>query len=144
MPPSHPALRNKSAVIGALAETGMLGFVTPITEGRGRLFDGRVRTRSPAPQNASAPPLGIGATVPDQPDSVVEDAHRPLTQRIDYGEGRRRPGFRDAARCSATTAITGRARPCRRRVDAECDAIMGGNWARFFADSFGPQGGGAA
>jgi microsomal dipeptidase-like Zn-dependent dipeptidase len=81
-----------------------------------------------------------------QPDSVVEWMRvGRWTKRVDYGEGsaaapgfppqpawfadnRAFPGLRDGLRATGMT-------------EAEADAVLGGNWLRFFGDGFGPTGG---
>lgn len=151
----HPALRNKStAVIGALAETGgMLGFslYPHHLKGAGACTMEEFCTMiARTAERFGTACLGIGSDLcQDQPDSVVEWMRTGRwTKRIDYGEGSAAaPGFpemprwfrdnRDFAGLRAGLAAAG--------FDAaECDAILGGNWARFFAASFGPQAGGAA
>ncbi|MFM7443720.1 MAG: membrane dipeptidase, partial [Tabrizicola sp.] len=86
--------------------------------------------------------LGIGTDLcQDQPDAVVDwmRAGR-WTKARDYGEGSaEQPGFpampvwfqdnRDFSALARGLRATGLGA-------AEVAAIMGGNWARFFADSF--------
>jgi membrane dipeptidase len=87
--------------------------------------------------------LAIGSDLcQDQPDSVVEWMRvGRWTKRIDYGEGSAdAPGFppqpdffrdnRDFPRLREGLAPM----PVRR---GETDAILGGNWLRFFDESFG-------
>ena len=87
--------------------------------------------------------IGIGTDLcQDQPDSIVEwmSVGR-WTKSIDYGEGSvEAPGFpdmpdwfpdnRDFGNIPAGLHATGMS-------DADVDAVMGGNWLRFFETSFG-------
>lgn len=151
----HPALRNKSAaVIGALAETGgMLGFsLYPhhLKGAGGCSMEEFCTMIARTAERFGTGCLGIGSDLcQDQPDSVVEWMRTGRwTKQIDYGEGSAAaPGFpemprwfrdnRDFAGLRAGLASAG--------FDAaECVAILGGNWARFFAESFGPMDRGAA
>lgn len=147
----HPARRNKSAaVISALAETGgMLGFsLYPHHLKAGSacdLADFCTMIARTAERFGTAC-LGIGTDLcQDQPDSVVEWMRTGRwTKAVDYGEGSKEaPGFppmpgwfrdnRDFANISKGLRSAG--------FDAdEIAALMGGNWARFFAASFGPAG----
>lgn len=145
----HPARRNKSdAVLRALAETGgMFGFsLYPH-----HLKDGSACTLAEfctmiartAERHGTAF-LAIGSDLClDQPDSVVEWMRSGRwTKAVDFGEGSAAaPGFppmpawfrdsRDFGAIRGGLAAAG--------FDAaETAAIMGGNWARFFRDSFGP------
>lgn len=146
----HAARRNKSeAVIGALAETGgMLGFslYPHHLKGAGActLDDFCAAIARTAERHGTAC-LAIGSDLcQDQPDSVVDWMRMGRwTKRMDYGEGSAAaPGFppmpgwfRDNRDFPGLRAGLSRA-----GFDAgECDAILGGNWARFFAAGFGPQ-----
>ncbi len=146
----HPALRNKSdRVLRALGQSGgMLGFsVYPhhLKDGSACTLQGFcdmiVRTADlMGPEH-----VGIGTDLcQDQPDSVVEWMRRGRwTKAIDYGEGSAAaPGFpampqwfrdsRDIGTIRAGLAAAG--------MDATgIDGVMGGNWQRFFATSFGPE-----
>ena len=89
--------------------------------------------------------IGIGTDLcQDQPDSIVEWMRTGRwTKTIDYGEGSAAaPGFPampdwfednrhfgNVAKGLATAGLT----------KAQTDKIMGGNWHRFFASSFGPK-----
>ena len=145
----HPALRNKSeAVIGALAETGgMLGFsLYPhhLKDGSNcRLADYCAMIARTA-ERFGTHFLGIGSDLcQDQPDSVVEWMRTGRwSKTVDLGEGSRDlPGFpampgwflsnRDFGNLREGLLATGFS-------GEEVAAIMGGNWARFFAASFGP------
>jgi len=144
----HPALRNKSdRVLDALAQSGgMLGFSLyphhlkdgsdcTLTE----LCDMIARTA----ERMGVDHVGIGTDLcQDQPDSVVDwmRAGR-WTKRHDFGEGSAdNPGFpsmpdwfrdnRDFDNIAQGLLAAGMSH-------AEVAGIMGGNWARFFAESFG-------
>lgn len=144
----HPALRNKSdAVIRALSETGgMLGFslYPHHLKGRGACtLEDFCTMIARTAERFGTGCLGIGSDLcQNQPDSVVEWMRMGRwTKRMDYGEGSAAaPGFpempgwfrdtRDFPGLRAGLARAGFDQP-------ECDAIMGGNWARFFASGFG-------
>ena len=147
----HPARRNKSdAVIRAVTQRGgMLGF---------SLYPHHLRDKSActlesfcgmvaeAADRYGARHLGIGTDLcQDQPDSVVEWMRvGRWTKRIDYGEGSASdagfppmPGwFRDNRDFGAIEAGLRAAGLSKEDVAG----IMGGNWYRFFAESFGPEG----
>ena len=146
----HPALRNKSdAVLRALTEAGgMLGFsLYPhhLAGGSECTLESFCKMIAEAADRYGAAHLGLGSDLcQDQPDSVVEWMRvGRWTKGIDYGEGSaNNAGFppmptwfqdnRDfgSLRDGLLTAGLGR--------DA-VDGIMGGNWARFYSESFGPQ-----
>lgn len=145
----HPALRNKTdEVLRALGRSGgMLGVSTyphHLRNGSACTLqdfcDMIARTAEiTGPQN-----IGIGSDLcQDQPDSIVEWMRiGRWTKGVDYGEGSAEaPGFptpvtwhrdnRDLAGLAEGLRRAGLARP-------EIDGVMGGNWARFYAESFGP------
>jgi microsomal dipeptidase-like Zn-dependent dipeptidase len=144
----HPAKRNKSdRVLRALAESGgMLGFSLYPHHLRGgsecTLQDFCEMVARTA-ETMGVERLGIGSDLcQDQPDSVVEWMRvGRWTKKIDYGEGSAdAPGFppqpdffrdnRDFPRLREGLHAAG--------FDAgEVKAILGGNWLRFFEDSFG-------
>ena len=145
----HPARRNKSqAVIAALAETGgMLGFsLYPhhLKDGSAcQLTEFCTMIARTAERHGTAC-LGIGTDLcQDQPDSVVEWMRTGRwTKTVDYGEGSKdaagfppMPGWfgdnRDFSNIAAGLRAVGFDKD-------EVAAIMGGNWARFFAAAFGP------
>ena len=88
--------------------------------------------------------LGIGSDLcQDQPDSVVEWMRvGRWTRRIDYGEGSAdAPGFPPMPAWFRDNRDFGNLERGLREVgmdDAGVTALMGGNWYRFFAESFGP------
>ncbi|WP_394691779.1 membrane dipeptidase [Hoeflea sp.] len=145
----HPARRNKSdTVLKALAETGgMLGFsIYPHHLNNGSkctlqdFCDMVARTADlMGPER-----LGIGTDLcQDQPDSVVEWMRSGRwTKLTDYGEGSAdAPGFppmpdwfndnRDFVNVARGLRASGLA-------ESDIDGILGANWQRFFASSFGP------
>ena len=144
----HAALRNKSDhVLKALGESGgMLGFsVYPhhLKGGSGctlqEFCDMVVRTAElMGPER-----IGLGSDLcQDQPDSIVEWMRvGRWTKRIDYGEGSAAaPGFPDMPDWFADNRDFGTIRAGLQAAGmsgAEADAVMGGNWLRFFETSFG-------
>jgi membrane dipeptidase len=144
----HPALRNKSdAVLRALAHSGgMLGFSVYPHHLRGGSACALADFCDMVARTADlmgADRLGIGTDLcQDQPDSVVEwmRAGR-WTKSVDYGEGSAAaPGF------PAMPDWFGDNRDFDNIADGlravgfgpdEVGAILGGNWLRFFEESFG-------
>lgn len=144
----HPARRNKSdVVIGALAQTGgMLGFsLYPhhLKGGSDCTVDDFCTMIARTAERFGTHFLGIGTDLClNQPDSVVEWMRTGRwTKTVDYGEGSKdAPGFpampgwfrdnRDFGNIARGLRAAGFSAP-------EVDAIMGGNWARFCAASFG-------
>lgn len=144
----HPARRNKSdRVLGALAETGgMLGFsLYPhhLKDGGACRVGDFCTMIARTAERFGTHFLGIGTDLcQNQPDSVVEWMRTGRwTKAVDYGEGSKdAPGFpampdwfrdnRDFRNISAGLRAAGFS-------DTEVAAIMGGNWARFIASSFG-------
>ncbi|TFL16828.1 membrane dipeptidase [Jannaschia formosa] len=145
----HPARRNKSdAVIRAVTQAGgMLGFSLYPHHLKGgtactlRDFCDMVARTA---ETYGVDRLGIGSDLcQDQPDSVVEWMRSGRwTKAVDYGEGSAdAPGFppqpgwftdnRDVPGLAAGLRAVGFSA-------AETDAIMGGNWYRFFAEAFAP------
>lgn len=145
----HAALRNKSdEVIRAVVESGgMMGF---------SLYPHHLKGKSACTLQEfcemvadmvaryGVAHFGIGSDLcQDQPDSVVEWMRvGRWTKEIDYGEGSAsQPGFppmpawfqdnRDFGALEEGLKATGMSR-------GEVSAVMGGNWYRFFAKSFGP------
>ncbi|CAM4100598.1 membrane dipeptidase [Paracoccus yeei] len=145
----HPARRNKSeTVLRALAETGgMIGFSTYPHHLRGGsdctlqdFCDAVVRTADMIGHDK----VGIGSDLcQDQPNSVVEWMRSGRwTKRVDFGEGSaENPGFpamphwfrdnRDFGNIAAGLRAAGLSQ-------SSVAAVMGGNWYRFFNESFGP------
>jgi len=145
----HPARRNKSdRVLRALAESGgMLGFSLYPHHLKGggdcsqREFCEMVARTA---ELMGVERLGIGSDLcQDQPDAVVEWMRSGRwTKKVDYGEGSAAapgfppmpPWFRD------NRDFPGLARGLREvgLSEQEVAAIMGGNWQRFFTESFAP------
>lgn len=146
----HAALRNKSdSVLKALGERGgMLGFSVYPHHLKGgsdctlqSFCDMIARTADLMGEDH----IGIGTDLcQDQPDSIVEWMRTGRwTKTIDYGEGSAAaPGFPavpdwfednrhfgNVAKGLAAAGLT----------KAQTYKIMGGNWHRFFASSFGPK-----
>lgn len=144
----HPARRNKSdAVIAALAQTGgMLGFSLYPHHLKGGSACGLTDFCAMIARTAErfgTHFLGIGTDLcQDQPDSVVEWMRTGRwTKSVDFGEGSRdAPGFPPMPGWFRDNRDFGNLHSGLRAVgfsDDEVAAIMGGNWARFFARSFG-------
>lgn len=147
----HPALRNKRPeVIQAVVEGGgMLGFsLYPhhLDGGSDCSLQGFCQMVADTAETYGVEHFGIGSDLcQDQPDSIVEYMRvGRWTKGIDYGEGSASaPGFppqpewfqtnRDFGNIEAGLAAVG-------FDQTEVAALMGGNWYRFFADSFGPVG----
>ncbi|MEO0636132.1 MAG: membrane dipeptidase [Pseudomonadota bacterium] len=146
----HPALRNKSdEVIRALTETGgMLGFsLYPhhLQGGSGCTLSAFCEMIARTAERYGVAHLGIGSDLcQDQPDSVVEWMRvGTWTKKVDFGEGSAdnpgfpampdwfvgNPDFPNIARGLRDVGFS----------DPEVDGLMGGNWLRFFKESFGPQ-----
>ncbi len=147
----HPARRNKSdTVLKALAESGgMLGlslYPHHLKGGSQCSLEDFCDLAARAIDVMGPANVGIGSDLcQDQPDSIVEWMRvGRWTKAIDYGEGSAdAPGFppmpdwfgdnRDFGTIAAGLAKRGLS-------EADVAGIMGGNWMRFFAQSFGPEG----
>lgn len=145
----HPALRNKSDnVLKALTSSGgMVGFsLYPhhLKEGSECTISSFCEMVAGAAERYGVESLGIGSDLcQNQPDSVVTWMRNGRwSKQMDYGEGSAgAAGFpdqptwfrdsRDYKNISQGLEKTGFAQ-------SEVDAIMGGNWLRFFENSFGP------
>lgn len=145
----HPARRNKSdRVLRALAESGgMLGFSAyphHLKDGSACSLDAFCTMIARTADLIGVERLGLGTDLcQDQPDSVVEWMRSGRwTKKVDFGEGSAAaPGFpempgwfrdnRDFGNIAIGLRETG-------FTEADVAAIMGGNWQRFFAASFGP------
>lgn len=146
-----PALRNKKDDVmrAVTANGGMFGF---------SLYPHHLKDKSDctvttfcemiarAADKYGIAHLGLGSDLcQDQPDSVVEWMRvGRWSKEIDYGEGSAAsPGFppmpnwfqdnRDFGNIAKGLVDVGMSKD-------EVAAIMGGNWYRFFTDSFGPKG----
>ncbi len=144
----HPALRNKSdRVLRALAESGgMLGFSVYPHHLRGgsecKLEDFCTMVARTA-DLMGVEHIGIGTDLcQDQPDSVVDwmRAGR-WTKSRDFGEGSAdNPGFPPMPDWFRDNRDFGQIEAGLRAVGFAPDdvgAVMGGNWVRFFRQSFG-------
>ena len=146
----HPSLRNKSdTVLKSLTRSGgMLGLsIYPhhLKDGPSCTLSSFCEMIAECALRYGVESLGIGSDLcQDQPDSVVTWMRNGRWSKdIDYGEGSASvPGFpdqpewfrdnRDFGRVANGLESTGFS------VD-EVDAIIGGNWLRFFDKSFGPK-----
>ena len=146
----HPALRNKREdVIRAVTSNGgMLGFsLYPhhLAGGSDCTIESFCQMIADTAEKFGVAHLGIGTDLcQDHPDSVVEWMRTGRwSKEIDFGEGSASaPGFppmpsfyqdnRDFVNFAPGLAAVG--------FDAdEIDAILGGNWYRFFKEGFGPK-----
>lgn len=145
----HPARRNKSDhVLRALAESGgMLGFsVYPhhLRSGSDCSLRDFCDMVARTADLMGIGQIGIGTDLcQDQPDSVVDWMRTGRwTKARDYGEGSAdNPGFPPMPEWFRDNRDFGRIETGLRDVGLSVDdvtAVMGGNWARFFAGSFGP------
>ncbi|WP_372610916.1 membrane dipeptidase [Aquicoccus sp.] len=144
----HPALRNKSdRVLHALAESGgMLGFSAYPHHLRGGSDCTLAEFCEMVARTADlmgVSRIGIGTDLcQDQPDSVVDWMRSGRwTKARDYGEGGAdNPGFPPMPEWFRDNRDFGRIETGLREVGFSVEdvaAIMGGNWARYFAQSFG-------
>lgn len=147
----HPALRNKSDdVLRALGQSGgMLGFSVYPHHLKGKsdcTLESFCQMIAQTAELMGVGNIGIGTDLcQDQPDSVVEWMRTGRwTKEIDYGEGTAAAaGFppmptwfgdnRDFGKIEGGLHAVGFDAP-------EVAAIMGGNWLRFYDNSFGPAG----
>ena len=147
----HPARRNKSdTVLKALAESGgMLGlslYPHHLKGGSQCSLEDFCDMAARAVDVMGAGNVGIGSDLcQDQPDSIVEWMRvGRWTKAIDYGEGSAdAPGFPPMPDWFGDNRDFGNITEGLRRrgmSEAEVAGIMGGNWMRFYADSFGPGG----
>lgn len=147
----HPALRNKSDdVLRELtAAGGMLGFsMYPhhLKDSTECTIESFCEMIGEAAERYGVEHLGLGSDLcQDQPDSVVTWMRNGRWSKdTDYGEGSAAaPGFpvqpgwfsdsRDFGNIAKGLAAVGFS-------GDDVDAVMGGNWLRFYDESFGPQG----
>ncbi|MEM7295568.1 MAG: membrane dipeptidase [Pseudomonadota bacterium] len=146
----HPARRNKSDGVlrTVTGRGGMFGFsLYPhhLAGGSDCTLQSFCDMVARAAETYGPRHLGIGSDLcQDQPDSVVEWMRvGRWTKQTDYGEGSAdAPGFpptprwfqdnRDFGGIEAGLAASGLG-------TEDVAGIMGGNWYRFFAESFGPE-----
>jgi membrane dipeptidase len=145
----HPALRNKSdSVLRALSESGgMLGFsLYPhhLAAGSGCTLGDFCTMIARAAERYGVSSLGLGSDLcQDHPDSVVEWMRvGRWTKGIDFGEGSATSaGFPPMPDWFSDNRHFGAIAQGLADVGMNGDevaAIMGGNWQRFFAESFAP------
>lgn len=144
----HPALRNKSDdVLRALTDAGgMLGFsLYPhhLADGPACTVQSFAAMVAEAAERYGVEHLGMGSDLcQDQPDSVVEWMRNGRwTKQMDFGEGSAdAPGFPAQPDWFANSTHFGNIAVALGQVgfDAgDVDALMGGNWLRFYDESFG-------
>ena len=145
----HPALRNKSdPVLKALGDSGgMLGlslYPHHLAGGGGCTLQSFCDMAAATADLIGPQNLGIGSDLcQDQPDSVVTWMRTGRwTKGVDFGEGSAtNPGFPPMPGWFQDNTGFAAIRQGLRAAglsEADTDAIMGGNWLRFMADSFGP------
>ena len=148
----HPALRNKSdRVLRALGESGgMLGFsLYPhhLKGGSGCSLAEFCAMAGRTAELMGVDHIGIGSDLcQDQPDSVVAWMRNGRWSRVtDYGEGSSSDaGFPAQPEWFADSTHYGNLAAGLAEAGFsgdEVEKIMGGNWLRFFEDSFGPEDG---
>ena len=146
----QPALRNKrDDVVRAVTQNGgMMGFSLYPHHLKGKgdcTVESFCEMIAQAAEQFGVEHFGIGSDLcQDQPDSVVEWMRvGRWSKEIDYGEGSASaPGFPPMPAWFEDNRHFGNITQGLRRVgfdDAEVTGLMGGNWYRFFADSFGSQ-----
>ena len=146
----HPALRNKrDEVIRAVTSNGgMMGFsLYPhhLKDKTDCTLDNFCSMIADCAEAYGIDHFGIGSDLcQDQPDSVVEWMRvGRWTKEIDYGEGSASaPGFPDMPDWFKDNRDFGnieRGLQAKGFDDDEVAALMGGNWYRFFNESFGPM-----
>mgnify|MGYP000663158850 FL=1 len=146
----QPALRNKrDDVVRAVTQNGgMMGFSLYPHHLKGKgdcTVESFCEMIAQAAEQFGVDHFGIGSDLcQNQPDSVVEWMRvGRWSKEIDYGEGSASaPGFPPMPAWFEDNRHFGNITQGLRRVgfdDAEVTGLMGGNWYRFFADSFGSQ-----
>jgi len=144
----HPALRNKSdTVLRALGQSGgMLGFsVYPhhLKNGSACTLRDFCEMIARTADLMGIGRVGIGTDLcQDQPDSIVEWMRTGRwTKSVDYGEGSASaPGFPAMPDWFSDNTHFSRISEGLKAVgmnDEDVGAVMGGNWLRFFENSFG-------
>lgn len=147
----HPALRNKSdTVLKALTGAGgMLGFsLYPhhLKHGGDCTLEEFCTMIAKAAERYGAENLGIGSDLcQDQPDGVVTWMRNGRWSKVlDYGEGSASAaGFPPMPNWFEDNRHFDNIASGLKQAgfdEGEVDAIMGGNWLRFYDCSFGPQG----
>ncbi len=145
-----PALRNKKDdVLRALTQSGgMLGFSFyphHLKDKSACTLQSFCEMVARTAETFGVEHLGIGSDLcQDQPDSVVEWMRvGRWSKEIDYGEGSASaPGFPPMPDWFHDNRDFGNIESGLREVgfaDGDVDAVMGGNWLRFFDRNFGSQ-----
>ncbi|MEM9267860.1 MAG: membrane dipeptidase [Pseudomonadota bacterium] len=146
----HPARRNKSdAVIRAVTSNGgMLGFsLYPhhLAGGTQCSLQSFCEMIARTADQFGTEHLGIGSDLcQDQPDTVVEWMRTGRwSKEVDFGEGSASaPGFPAVPDWFQDNRDFGSIEQGLRSVGMNADevaAVLGGNWYRFFGQSFGPK-----
>ncbi|MCR9212348.1 MAG: dipeptidase [Proteobacteria bacterium] len=146
----HPALRNKSdTVLKALGQSGgMLGFsVYPhhLKDKSDCSLQSFCEMIARTAELMGPERVGLGTDLcQNQPDSVVEWMRvGRWTKEIDFGEGSASDaGFPDMPNWFRDNRDFGQIESGLRNIgfsEAEVSGVMGGNWIKFFAKSFGPS-----
>ena len=146
----HPALRNKSDdVLRALTSAGgMLGlslYPHHLAGGSDCTLASFSQMAYDAAGRYGFEHIGLGSDLcQDQPDAVVAWMRNGRwTKATDYGEGSASaPGFPPQPEWFRSNGDFGNIRAGLGAVgftDHEVDALMGGNWLRFYDDSFDPS-----
>ncbi len=144
----HPALRNKSdTVLKALGQSGgILGFSTYPHHLKGKsgcTLESFCEMIARTVEIMGPERVGLGTDLcQNQPDSIVEWMRvGRWTKEIDFGEGSASDaGFPDMPTWFRDNRDFGQIEAGLKGVgfnDAEVSAVMGGNWIKFFAKSFG-------
>ena len=145
----HEALRNKSdEVLGALTDAGgMLGFsLYPhhLAGGSGSTLESFCAMIEESARRYGARHLGLGSDLcQGQPDTVVEWMRVGRWSKvIDYGEGSaQNAGFPPMPDWFRDNRDFGNIRSgllATSLTETEVDGVMGGNWLRFYEESFEP------
>ena len=146
----HPAKRNKSRkVLQALgASGGMLGFsMYPhhLKDGSSCSLESFCQMIADTADLVGPDHIGLGSDLcQNQPDTVVEWMRSGRwTKSVDFGEGTKdQPGFPKQPDWFVDNRHFGHLEQGLQShgfQDAEIKQIMGGNWLRFFDESFGMQ-----
>ena len=144
----HPAKRNKSReVLLALGESGgMLGFsMYPhhLKDGGSCSLESFCQMIADTADLMGLDHIGLGSDLcQNQPDTVVEWMRSGRwTKSVDFGEGTKdKPGFPKQPDWFVDNRYFGHLEQGLQNhgfQDAEIKQIMGGNWLRFFDESFG-------
>ncbi len=147
----HPALRNKrpEVIRAVTGGGGMMGFsLYPhhLKDKSDCTVESFCQMVADAAETYGVDHFGIGSDLcQDQPDSIVEWMRvGRWTKTIDYGEGSAAaPGFPPQPSWFGSNLDFGNIQVGLAEVgfdEGDVAKLMGGNWYRFFAESFGPVG----